>query len=97
MEEAKSIGKRIILSDLPVHREQNPPEGVFFPPEDVDTLAAVLSEKWEEWQAGPHYDLEERAKAELQNRITEFGENYRKIVMELLENKAKKRCIGRSF
>ena len=97
VEEAKSIGKRIILSDLPVHREQNPPEGVFFPPEDVDTLAAVLSEKWEEWQAGPHYDLEERAKAELQNRITEFGENYRKIVMELLENKAKKRCIGRSF
>ena len=36
VEEARSLGKSILLSDLPVHREQNPPRAAYFPPDDAD-------------------------------------------------------------
>ena len=40
VEEAKSIGKRVLLSDIDVHREQDPPGGVFFEPHDPSGLAS---------------------------------------------------------
>lgn len=39
VEESHALGKRILLSDLPVHREQNPPGAVFFDPKSPDHLA----------------------------------------------------------
>ena len=41
VEECKSVGKRMILSDIPVHREQLP-HGDFFDPDDPAKLAALL-------------------------------------------------------
>lgn len=43
VEEAKFLGKLVILSDIPVHREQNPPGGLFFPPDNANILAEHLS------------------------------------------------------
>lgn len=34
VEEAKSLGKQVILSDISVHREQSPTRGFYFPPHD---------------------------------------------------------------
>lgn len=42
VEEAKSLGTPLVLSDLPVHREQAP-EAAFFRPDDAAGLAAHLS------------------------------------------------------
>lgn len=39
VEEAKAIGKVMVLSDLPVHREQNPRAGLYFAPDDAQQLA----------------------------------------------------------
>ena len=36
VEEAKSVGKRMILLDIPVHREQDPPRALFFDPRDAE-------------------------------------------------------------
>ncbi len=48
VEEAKALDKTILLSRLPVHKEQNPRKGIFFDPEDAEGLAdrmsAVLAE-----------------------------------------------------
>ena len=46
VEEAKSTGKRIILSDIDVHKEQNPPDGVFFNPKDPKDLAEKMWSLW---------------------------------------------------
>ena len=43
VEEAKSRGKTIILSDIPVHREQAPEYGLFFNPNDPAGLVAQMS------------------------------------------------------
>lgn len=43
VEEARSLGKRILLSDFPVHRDQNPPRASFFDPDDAAELARLMS------------------------------------------------------
>ncbi|MGA8831421.1 MAG: glycosyltransferase, partial [Desulfomonilaceae bacterium] len=42
VEEARSLGKQIILSDIPVHREQNPPRSWFFAPTDAQSLTQIM-------------------------------------------------------
>jgi len=86
VEEVKSIGKNIILSNLEVHREQYPPGGVFFNPHDHNELSEILESKWKNSEGGPDYDLEKKAKIILKRRIKRFGENYQKIVHEVYNN-----------
>ena len=42
VEEAKILGRRLILSDIPVHREQDPGDALFFTPENPESLAAAI-------------------------------------------------------
>ena len=42
VEECKLLGKKIILSNIPVHLEQNPENVIFFDPHDEDMLADIL-------------------------------------------------------
>jgi glycosyltransferase involved in cell wall biosynthesis len=42
VEEAKALNKIILLSDLPVHREQQPTQGIYFDPRNKDQLAELL-------------------------------------------------------
>lgn len=51
VEEAKTLGKRLLLSDIPVHREQAPDLGHFFPPDDADSLASLMEQLLEVPQA----------------------------------------------
>lgn len=85
VEEAKSLGKNIILSSLNVHKEQNPPQGVYFDPKNPQELAEILKKKWESGTFGPDYELEKQAREKLEGRIEEFGKEYQKIIMEVLQ------------
>ena len=48
VEEARTLRKTIVLSDIATHQEQAPPQGFFFRCGDPDSLAGVLGEKWRE-------------------------------------------------
>lgn len=85
VEEAKSIGKNCILSDLSVHREQNPPDSVYFPANDAQKLAELMKSNWLSRQGGNDTELEEAAKKALPERINEFGKTYQKILMKTIE------------
>ena len=82
VEEAKSIGKQLVLSDIAVHLEQDPPGGLYFPADDPQALAAILARLWHE--AGEAGQASEAARAELQRqaerklrgRTVEFGAAY---------------------
>jgi glycosyltransferase involved in cell wall biosynthesis len=39
VEDARALGKKIILSDIPVHIEQNPPQSIYFSPHSSEDLA----------------------------------------------------------
>jgi glycosyltransferase involved in cell wall biosynthesis len=49
VEEARALGLPSLLSEFAVHREQNPPGGSFFDPNDADALADRL----DDWFAAP--------------------------------------------
>ena len=78
VEEAKSIGKSLVLSDIPVHVEQDPPCGRFFAPDDPAALAAILAELWQAVAAGdPAHDAaQENVERDLRNRTVAFGTAY---------------------
>lgn len=85
VEEAKSIGKKLILSDLPVHREQNPQQSIYFDPHSSDCLAEILRESWNSSEGGLEIELEAQAAAELEGRTLAFARAYQDIVIELTE------------
>ncbi len=76
VEEAKAFGKPIILSDLPIHREQDPPGGIFFDPQQAEPLAQILIDQWERWKPGPDPALEGKARILTEERTVEFGRKF---------------------
>lgn len=83
VEEAKSLGKNIILSNLNVHREQNPPCGVYFDPLDVKQLALLMKNNWLSKSGGPDFELEAAARKSMDRRMLDFATNYKNILFEL--------------
>lgn len=49
VEEAKSMGKHVILSDIPVHREQDPERRRYVAPDDPSEMAAAIAAALSSW------------------------------------------------
>ena len=84
VEEAKSLGKAIILSDIPVHREQAPPRGMYFPPRDPAALAAAMRTTLERYASSDEDQFLEAARTALPKRVSSFAERYEQIVTAAL-------------
>lgn len=82
VEEAKSLGKRIILSDLPVHREQAPPDAVYVNPDDAPSLADAMLRVWTTFDPIEDGERSARARRDLPGRVRAFAELYQEIVLE---------------
>lgn len=82
VEEAKALGKRVLLSDIPVHREQDPARGRYFPPHDAHALAGLL---WETWNApdADESEVGENARRATDERRTGFARGYQQIVLDI--------------
>lgn len=85
VEEAKSIGKNMILSNLNVHIEQDPPSSIYFDPHNEKELAEKLWQKWQESKGGPDFDLEEIARKNIKTRTKNFGNTYQNIVLDVMK------------
>jgi len=88
VEEVKSVGKRMIVSDLAVHREQDPPQAVFFDPCDPEALASCLGEAFREYTPGPDNDLETRARDAHPQRTQRFAETFMEIAEDAVDHRS---------
>lgn len=79
VEEAKYRGKRIILSDLKVHREQNPKYSIFFDPHDEKELAKIMWQVWNE----PRIQEPQEILVEYSKDMKKFAERYEEILQRL--------------
>jgi glycosyltransferase involved in cell wall biosynthesis len=83
VEEAKSFGKQVVLSDIPVHREQAPERAFYFDPHSAAALAECL------WNASrqDHPDVDAvqlRSSARLlAARQQQFARTFERIVLGL--------------
>lgn len=85
VEEVKSVGKMIILSDLKVHREQDPPLAEYFDPLDPRSLAEKILLVYDHTPPGPDLQLEEFARKNFSSRFKLFGESFLSIVKDVLD------------
>jgi glycosyltransferase involved in cell wall biosynthesis len=92
VEEAKSMGKPVILSRIGVHVEQNPRNGQYFDPDDAAGLARILAEVWSAPADALHDKAEHLARNALQERTIEFGNSY----LSLLHDVVQKRTVMRA-
>lgn len=86
VEEAKGMGKRVILSSIPVHREQDPPDASFFDPRDMPALARAMQEHWENSSDVITASEERRAAEDLQRRTIAYAEGYSRLVLSLVSH-----------
>lgn len=80
VEECKSMGKNMILSNLGVHKEQYP-EALFFEKNNVNSLTEVLSND----TTLMHFNCT-KYQNNIENRTKLFGENFQRIVLEVFYN-----------
>ena len=79
VEEARCIGKPIILSDIPVHIEQNPPDSAYFDHTSSDSLAQVMAKWWKSLSPGPDAEQEEAAKGKNRTDVRVFAKKFLEI------------------
>jgi glycosyltransferase involved in cell wall biosynthesis len=75
VEEARTLGKTLILSDIELFKEQGPPGTSFFPARDVDALAEVVREVARAGSPGPDLAAEEDAKRRLVPHVEAYRES----------------------
>lgn len=78
------MGKQIILSDIPIHREQAPERGTFFSATDPDALAAALVRVSSNFDKPMDLAMQELAREQFPGRQIEFGQSYLRIVRDVL-------------
>jgi glycosyltransferase involved in cell wall biosynthesis len=85
VEDARLFGKSIILSNLPVHIEQNPPNNTFFESESPEHLAQLMEDWWEKSCPGPDLQQEEISIATAHLEVREFGYRFLEIAKSSIE------------
>jgi glycosyltransferase involved in cell wall biosynthesis len=84
VEEAKSLGKQAIVSDLPVHREQAPLRCMYFDPRDPEKLADALWLVWNNFDPSEEERAATTAAAALPERRMSFARAYESIVIDVV-------------
>jgi glycosyltransferase involved in cell wall biosynthesis len=82
VEESKTLGKRIILSNIGVHIEQKPEFGIYFSPDDDAQLASIMTDV----VTGKLPDIKvdkESVLNSLEKRTKEFAHSYLAAVKQL--------------
>lgn len=83
VEDGRSLGKHIFLSNFDVHLEQNPPNTWFFEMGNADDLASKMVQNLKVLSAGPNLENEEKAFLENQNLMKEYGSNFIKMAKKV--------------
>jgi len=84
VEEAKSIGKQIVLSDIPVHLEQAPERSFYFSANDPLALADAMVDASSHFEKYNDEASQKLARIRYPDRIREFGDTYLQIVRNVV-------------
>lgn len=87
VEEAKSYGKIIILSDINVHREQAPERGLFFDPFSPIELAKILLNTLASYDRKLEHDCSQKSLENLSRRLKTYARDFEKIALNVNNEK----------
>ena len=80
IEDARAIGRPVIASDIPVHREQLGESAAFFAPGSVESLAAAVISLDHKLKPGPDPEQEAAALLDLQSRMQRSAQDFLAIL-----------------
>lgn len=89
VEEARSLGRVVFASDIPMHREQLTPEVHLFAAKSPDALADLLEKFWPDLGVGPNPDREAKAYEQYQIRIREFARGLVAICRDVVASRGR--------
>lgn len=84
VEEAKSLGKQVILSNIPVHREQTPARALYFDPNSADELASQLRQAWVSTDRSADLEHMYAAQDRLPERRQRFARQFEEIAANVI-------------
>ncbi|MEH1823857.1 MAG: glycosyltransferase family 1 protein [Nostoc sp.] len=76
IEDARALGKPMLVSDFPVHLEQNPPFTLFFERHNPEQLASLISEVLDNFQSGINLEQENAARQNNFDAIQAYGRRF---------------------
>lgn len=79
VENGRCFGKPMILSDFPVHKEQNPPNSMYFERNSAEQLAKCIETYWSTLPVGPELDKEKGAFLKQQEYVSDYGQSFIEI------------------
>lgn len=85
VDEGRALGKRMLLSDISAHREQDPAGAVFFDPLASNELADKMEQVWRETTPGPNTQVEAQTQRGLSDRMRAYGESFIEIGREVAD------------
>jgi glycosyltransferase involved in cell wall biosynthesis len=80
--EARAIGKRVLVSDLPAHRELTAPRAEYFDSRSAQELADKMAVIWQNTPPGPDLEMEARARDTQPERVRQTGELFWRAASE---------------
>lgn len=85
IEDAKSLGKQLVISDIPVHREQLGTNGKFFVKDSAEHLAHVLDALWDDLPEGHDRQAEVIAHGEALAEGRAFGYRLNALLKQVAQ------------
>lgn len=85
VEESKSMGKRVILSNIPVHIEQAPSRCLYVDPDSPNELADAMIEVLAAYQQSDEDGARESAYIEFKKRQKHYGFAYHSYILSCLK------------
>lgn len=82
VEDARALGRPMVLSDIPVHLEQAVEDGHFFEAESSEALEHQIQRVWQDHQAGPSRSREARARDQAADRADGMARTFLAIMRQ---------------
>ena len=82
MAEARWVGKRVLVSDLPVLREHGHPNATYFDPHNADELADKLALIWNQERGGPDIKAEADSRQTYSHAQLNFAQHFMRVAEE---------------
>ena len=83
VEQAKSMGKKVILSNINIHKEQNPDRGVYFNADDNKKLANILMNEYKKFNSSKEKKIINNTYLKSNKNLFNYYLEYEKIVDDL--------------
>jgi hypothetical protein len=81
VEQAKSMGKKIILSNIGVHKEQNPYRGIYFNKNNFNKLSSILIQVWKNYNKKKEKKFINNAYKLQKKRLLQYAIQFEKIIL----------------